>query len=178
MANALQQPLPQPAPAKPSFFGQGGAGRAIAGNIGDFLLQQAGARPIYAPAMQSQHEMALQQAQAEQQREAGMADWMTKAQWERNNPKPVTNDTIADYEFRVRTLGKDAADTWLRRSGDPIVNTTLPGNRFYSGPASGLADALRGATGGAAPAQRPEIGAELPDPRKGGAPSQGGGIFP
>ena len=32
---ATQQPL---APAKPKFFGEGGVGRAIAGNIGDFLL--------------------------------------------------------------------------------------------------------------------------------------------
>ena len=35
-----------PLPEKPSFFGEGGAGRAIAGAIGDYLLQMQGMRPI------------------------------------------------------------------------------------------------------------------------------------
>lgn len=170
----LQQPLPQPAPQKPSFFGQGGAGRAIAGNIGDFLLQQSGMRPIYAPAIQSQHEAALQQAQAEQQRNAGMMDWMAKEKWKRENPEPVNNDTIADYDFRVRTLGKAAADDWLKSASDPVVTVTLPGNRVYSGPRSGLAAALGG---GAQTMQRPEIGAELPDPRKRGGAGPGQPTF-
>lgn len=167
---------PGPVLQKPSFFGQGGTGRAIAGNIGDFLLQQAGARPIYAPAMQAQHQAALQQAQAEQQRQAGLIDWMAKEKWKRENPEPVNNDTIADYDFRVRTLGKEAADTWLSRSGDPIVNTTLPGNRFYSGPASGLADALRG-TGAAAPAA-PQAPVGKLTPIAGGASPAGSRTFP
>lgn len=51
------QPLAIPAAApRPTFFGQGGAGRAIAGNLGDFLLQLASMQPIYAPAKKEQSE--------------------------------------------------------------------------------------------------------------------------
>lgn len=54
-----------PTAAKPSFFGEGGAGRGIAGAIGDYLLQAGGAQPIYAPAHQQAQLMARQRQQAE-----------------------------------------------------------------------------------------------------------------
>lgn len=74
----------QPLAPKQKFFGEGGVGRAIAGNIGDFLLQYSGMDPIYAPAMQQR-----QAAQAaEGQRQQSLADWVWKQDYERNNPKP------------------------------------------------------------------------------------------
>lgn len=43
------------------------------------------------------------------------------------------------------------------RRGDPLVSTTLPGNRFYSGPASGLPGALGAVAGGGNPDITPTI---------------------
>jgi hypothetical protein len=60
------------------FFGQGGAGRAIAGSIGDALLQQSGMAPIYAPQMQFQQAMAARQAEEQRSRAADLADYRTK----------------------------------------------------------------------------------------------------
>lgn len=71
-------------PRKRGIFGQGGVGRSIAGNVGDFLLQYAGMQPIYQPAMQAQ-QMATAQ---EQQRNSQLADWVWKQKWERDNPAP------------------------------------------------------------------------------------------
>lgn len=125
--------LPQTnaAPRKSGFFGQGGPGRAIAGTIGDVLLQRGGLQPIYAPTMQNK-----QEAQRER------AEWQWRKQWERDNPPPVNNDTERDYAFIEQRLGKDAAEQYLRNLGDPMVSMSLPGNRVYSGPRSGLGTAL------------------------------------
>lgn len=114
---------------------------------------------------------------AQQGPEQKFAQWKRQFDYERAHPAAPNNDTVSDYNFRVQTLGKEAADAWLRSAGDPDIALTLPGNRFYSGPRSGLAAAL---SGGNSPAPtRPAIGTEIPDPRKrGGAPSQGGGTFP
>lgn len=112
---ATQQPL---APAKPKFFGEGGVGRAIAGNIGDFLLQYSGMQPIYQPAVQQRQAMAYDQQQRERSR---LADWQDKiafAEWERRNPKPVNNDTINDYRFITETLGEDAGKQYLQNLAD------------------------------------------------------------
>lgn len=71
----MRDVIPAVIPQKPSFFGQGGAGRAIAGHIGDALLQMNGMRPIYAPAMEDQRAFAMRQRMADteagQPREVG-----------------------------------------------------------------------------------------------------------
>lgn len=86
---------------------------------------------------------------------------LAMAQWERANPKPVNNDTIADYNFRTQTLGKDAADEWLRRGNDPFVNMSLPGGVFYAGPQSGIGAALGQPSQPQAAPASPEQGAAL-----------------
>jgi hypothetical protein len=112
---ASQQPL---APAKPKFFGEGGVGRAIAGNIGDFLLQNSGMDPIYAPVMQQKQAMAYDQQRREADRVQGLQDWIAKQEWERNNPAPVNNDTVNDYHFLASKLGPEAAKQYLRNIAD------------------------------------------------------------
>lgn len=99
---------------RPGFFGQGGPGRAILGTIGDVLLQRGGNAPIYAPAMRQQQGLLAQQQQAEQQRQQEREDYMWKSQYDRANPKPINNDTTADYDYIASKLGKDAADNYLR----------------------------------------------------------------
>lgn len=125
------------------FFGQGGIGRAIAGYLGDALLRQADMDPIYAPSMMMQQRAQMMAQQAEAERRAKFDDWRQQYDYERANPKAAApNDTERDYQFMVQTVGKDAADNWLRRRGDPLVNMTLPNGQFYSGPASELQRSL------------------------------------
>ena len=80
-----QQPTSE---KKPGFFGEGGAGRMIAGSIGDMLLQNAGMAPMYFPMMQQQREQAAQQAAEQRKRAEGMADWRAKEEWKRANRPP------------------------------------------------------------------------------------------
>jgi len=78
---------PKAAPqAKRGLFAPGGTGRAIAGTIGDVLLQRGGLAPIYAPTMQAQQKTLLDQAQ----RDAEHNEWISRQQWERQNPMPST----------------------------------------------------------------------------------------
>lgn len=111
------------APAKPKFFGEGGVGRSIAGNIGDFLLQYSGMDPIFQPAMQQRQAMAYEQQQRDSQRRQGLEDWVAKQEWERANPNPVNNDTVNDYNFISQQLGEDAAKSYLRvlSEGPPVA---------------------------------------------------------
>jgi hypothetical protein len=83
----LQQPLPTPEPKEPSFFGQGGTGRNIAGYIGDALLTASGGRPVFGPAQMQQHQM--QQQIASEERRAKLAAMYRAPQqphyWETND---------------------------------------------------------------------------------------------
>lgn len=59
---------------------------------------------------------------------------------------------------------REAAAAKLRNQNDPLITTTLPGDRFYSGPQSGLAAALGGgdpASGAPSSAVPPEAVADL-----------------
>lgn len=96
---AAQEPL---APVKPKFFGEGGVGRSIAGNIGDFLLQYSGMDPIYAPAMQQKQAMAYDQQQREMQRRQGLEDWTWKQNYENAN-RPAPQPT--EFERLVAASG-------------------------------------------------------------------------
>ena len=166
----LQQPLPEPPVKKPSFFGQGGTGRGIAGGIGDFLLQQAGARPIYAPAMQAQHEAALQQAQAQQQREAGMSDWLAKQQWERDNPAPAPPRYFEANDGDQYRIGADGKPE--RLFDDPTPKIDYQWIKNPDGTMSGIPIPR----GGAAPSGPPPGVTFTPLPA-GGAPQPGARIF-
>lgn len=160
MAQQVTAPPPQQRP---------GIGREIVGRIGDALSQWGGGQPIYGLQQEQQRKMEAFAAQQQAQRAAEFADWERKERWKRDNPEPINNDTVADYNFRLQTLGPEAANDWLRNGPDAIVTVQLPGNRVYSGPRSGLAAALSG--GAAATASRPEVGAVVADPRKAGGPT-------
>lgn len=91
-----------PEPQKPKFFGEGGVGRAIAGNIGDFLLQYSGMQPIYAPIMQQR-----QAAQAaERERQQGLADWVAKQEYEASNRPPTYFDDNAGNRWAIGPDGE------------------------------------------------------------------------
>lgn len=115
---ALAANAAKPAP-KPGFFGRGGVGRNIAGNIGDALLQMSGMQPIYGPAMQQQRAGEMEEQRYQRRLRDEMAQWQAQKQWERDNPAPIRNDTVNDYEFIRNTLGDEDARAFLK-------NKTLP----------------------------------------------------
>ena len=120
------------------FFGKNGTGRAIAGYIGDYLAQLGGAQPLYAPAVQRQRDLA--DAQREQQ--AKLAQWVWQQQYAANNPEPTEQQK--NYQYYSHLSPQEQAVYNQSRQGDPYVNTTLPNNQFYSGPASQLGTVLGG----------------------------------
>jgi hypothetical protein len=156
--------------AGPSFFGQGGTGRHIAGSLGDALMQMGGLQPTYAPAMQYRQQMndrrKLQAEQLEAERASKQQERMDSLyapqkmgdNMVRLNPKtmqyetiytaPRYNDTEADAALLDQRFGKGAGDQYLRNLGDPTVTVPLSNGMVYTGPRSGLGAAMQGQGGG------------------------------
>lgn len=116
-------PASEAAPARKSFFGKGSAGRDALGAFFDAIAQQTGGQAVYMPARQ--HEKDRQQALDDYNRKLSdeMDLWRQKEIWKQQNPDLVNNDTINDYRFISDTLGRDAANTFLRNfaEGPPIA---------------------------------------------------------
>lgn len=118
-----EMPAADSPPPRQSFFGKGGAGRDALGAFFDSIAQQTGGQAIYMPTRQ--HEKDRQQALEDYNRKLSdeMDLWRQKQIWERDNPKPFSNDTISDYQFIAGKLGEDAANGFLRNfaDGPPIA---------------------------------------------------------
>lgn len=179
-----QPPLPQ---QKPSLFGQGGVGRDIAGSIGDYLLQQAHAQPIFAPAQQDQRKMQYQQQQMAAEKDAAWKQWVAQQQYKAANPDPVAPTEVQKNYDWLKANHPELADQYLQvqTTAPPIVQhnqdgtTTLyqagmipRGGGAPSGPAVGAVEGGYRFKGGN-PADP-----NAWEPATGGAPSQGGATFP
>lgn len=70
------------------MFAEGGTGRAIAGMIGDFLLQNAGMKPVYQPTMLEKQKLAQQEAQYQRQRQDQNTDWLAHQEYEAAHRPP------------------------------------------------------------------------------------------
>lgn len=128
------------APKIESAFNMPGGTRDKLGELGDLLLAYTG-NPIGMAGLQAKSQKsAAEQAEAmyARRRADENADWQSRADYERDNPKPVNNDTVADYNFILQNQGKAAADLYLKSRYDPIVNIPLPGGDAYVGPRSGM----------------------------------------
>jgi hypothetical protein len=101
-----------PSTAKPRFFDQGGAGRPIAGYIGDALLNMSGNKPVYAPMMQQQR-----------QQQAELARMMQMAQWKQANPDPTSMQR--NYEY-LKGIRPDLGESYLRAEANPQTLMTDP----------------------------------------------------
>lgn len=147
--NANMPPVLAP-DAKPSAWGQGGKAWQILGVIGDALATAGGGQPIYLPQVldlqQRTDAERRQLAMYKQKREDEWTDFQREHQWQIDHPKPVNNDTTNDYAFIAEKLGPEVANQYLRNLGDPMTTVPLGNGQFYSGPRSGLGDAL-GRTG-------------------------------
>lgn len=93
-------------PKRGGMFGEGGIGRGIAGTIGDFLLQQSGMDPVYAPTMQLRQRGEQEEAQYQRRQQDDQAQWMQREQWKMANEPPPRNDTIEDFNW-YKNLGPE-----------------------------------------------------------------------
>ena len=135
-----------PAAPKPHFFGQGGVGRGIAGNIGDFLLQLAHMQPIYGPAMQQQTAFERGEQQYKLHRLDALSDDARNFQqqldlkdYDRTHPNPYrfrSNDgslrELDPVTGTVKTLFKDPAPKMFTQviqgtNGPQLVSVPMPG---------------------------------------------------
>lgn len=170
------------APKKPGFNDPGGWAERLSA-IGDVLGRAGGMGST--GAMQ-----ALMQAR-QQRRELEAARYAPQHIGQaivRLNPETNQYETLyaptevekpTEFQRDVAAAGyapgspeyQGAMRDYVTHRGDPFVNVQLPGNRFYSGPQSGLTAALGGA-GGGAPAAAPTAPVGKLTPIQGGAGSQ------
>lgn len=160
---------------KPGFFGQGGVGRAIAGTIGDFLLQQSGMDPIYMPNVLQQRDAAERARMAQQQRMQKREDM----QWEwQNKPKDSNPYRWESNDGSLMEIGPDGQPRQVYKDPTPKVTYMNVDNADGTKTVYPVVNGQIVTGGG----QRPQVGAIIPDPRKqggqSGAPTGGfrGGI--
>ena len=116
----------------PGFFSQGGAGRGIAGALGDYLLQASGMRPIYAPYQQEQRAMAYQQKLMEQKRANENADWQGRYDYKLANPEAPKPGSFEWYQTATpeqRAL-YDQYDPVIAATGAGPVPVSRPSLNF------------------------------------------------
>jgi hypothetical protein len=156
----MQPPMAQPQPQvgamtpntqamtkKPGFFAPGQTGRHIVGFIGDALQQMSGGQPTYMPQMmqmkQQDAEIRARLQAALEKRKADREDFVFEQDYQRANPKPVNNDTTADYDYIASKLGKEAADNYLRlkteRPQTTIIDNGDGTKTIYQLPSNGMA---------------------------------------
>ena len=107
----------------------------LIGVLGDSLSIAGGGQAQYVPNLIDQRNRRQAQAYAEQtyQRRRGdeMSDWQAKQEWERANPAPVNNDTVADYKFWESTLTPEEFKVWRQNKIDPPQYRQGPDGQFY-----------------------------------------------
>jgi hypothetical protein len=99
------------------------------------------------------------EAEAATKRQNEWQDWRQRQDYTRENQAPAMSDyaqSLIDQGLQPGTPEFQQGMAQYNQSrADPSVATTLPGDRFYSGPRSGLAAALGGVTGGTQPKSAP-----------------------
>lgn len=146
----LQQPLPQPQEAerKPSFFGEGGVGRAIAGTVGDALLMNNGNDALYTPIMAERRASAARLAAEAAKRQNELQDYEAKKQIDQRYQAPDTFERalagggIDPKSEQGRQLYLQRAESMARDPNDEFVVVPIPGRGTYAGPRSGLREAM------------------------------------
>jgi hypothetical protein len=73
--------------------------------------------------LQRKQILADQEAQYQRRRQDTLTDQQAMYDYKLQHPEPPNNDTVNDYNYIAQTLGKDAADQYLRSKTNPIVMT-------------------------------------------------------
>lgn len=119
---------------KPAFFGEGGAGRAMAGYLGDFLRESNGMRPIYQPEMLRRQQLAEAQQQRQQDYAQAVRMQEMKAAAAAANKDPYRwRDNAGNLmeigaDGQVRTVYTDPTDkvNWVRAENGDGTFTMVP----------------------------------------------------
>lgn len=114
------------------LFGQGGIGRGIAGAIGDALLQQGGAQPIYAPQMMLRQRAQDDEAQYQRRRADENTDWQSRQQWSLEHKAPGNPYRFEDNAGNVYERGDDGQNNLIFT--DPNDKTFMNGNQLVTVP--------------------------------------------
>lgn len=162
-ASAMMQPVAMPQPQQQTGFNKPGGWAEKLGALGGVFLNAGGmpnnALQNYQELQQHRRDLALKAqmdaAKMYQPQDVGGSLVRLNPQTGKYeavytpDPKPVNNDTVNDYQFIASTLGKDAADGYLRNmaAGPPMAvenpdgtRTIYPRGAFGSAPmASGPA---------------------------------------
>lgn len=130
--SAVDQYAAMPAQPKESGFERFmGKAAPLLGVLGDALLAANG-RPLqYAPLRARERQQSLEEAQYQLRRADDNADWYARQEWERRNPKPINNDTVADYEFWRSKLSPEQFSAYVQNKIDPPQYRQGLDGRFY-----------------------------------------------
>lgn len=154
---------------KPSFFGHGGAGRHIAGSLGDALMQMNGMRPVYAPALQDQRDLTMRQRLLEQQRDLAWEGFKREHQYKIDNPMPRAPHYFESNDGDIYAVGDDGAPKRLFDDPTPKVEHIIAGDGMGG---QRIVPIVNGVPQLGGPIGNPNIpapGTIIDDPRKGGA---------
>ena len=110
------------------FFAPGGTGRAIAGSVGDALLQLGHMQPIYQPAMEAQREFAMRRQLAEQERQNTLGNETALYDYKLAHPDP---GQMSDFDKQAVAGGyAPGTPEWValhkqrvQELADPVVTT-------------------------------------------------------
>lgn len=167
------------------------------GILADALSGLAGNGPVYAPlaARRQDEQTAFERGEETWQKHHAqdIKDQMDLLTWKAAHPDDEFTRQLDAAGITDPAQRAEYARKRLERSSDPLVTTTLPGDRIYSGPQSGLAAALSGAAsspmGGGVPTVSDKAGYDALPPGaqfrspdghirvKGGQSPQGSGGF-
>lgn len=105
-------------------------GRFVAGTVGDWMLQQSGGRPLYAPMMLQRQQDAREAAMAQQKAQTEEQGWRARKQWEWANEPQKPTALQQNYDF-LKSMGGDYGDNYLERMSDNSEYRVGPDGRFY-----------------------------------------------
>jgi hypothetical protein len=111
------------------------------GVLGDALQGFGGGKGSYVPMLLAEKQQRREIELAESERQRNVADWIAKQRYSADHPEPTALERNV-AAFQNFTPEQRAVYGQMQEAQQGPVTLTLPGNRIYSGPRSGLPSAL------------------------------------
>lgn len=122
----MQQAQQQAAPKKGGLFGKSSILWDIIGGFGDAVT----GKPVYTNAAQQHREGRQKEQDYQRRRQDQLEDWKAQKQWERDNPAPLNNDTVADYKFWESVLPPGQFKQYIANKVNPPRWGMLPNGQW------------------------------------------------